>query len=64
MAEQQQSATKKNVRPLSEFESQEIRITQGGKIRAWVDYALKFFEVSELIVAVRIHNRIYWRTGE
>ena len=28
----------------SEFASHEIRITQGGKIRAWVEFALKFFE--------------------
>ena len=26
-------------------EPHEIRITQGGKIRAWVEFALKFFEV-------------------
>ncbi|KAN0138918.1 hypothetical protein V8E53_003306 [Lactarius tabidus] len=36
-----------DVRPPSEFESHEMRITQGGKIRAWVDFALKFFEENE-----------------
>ncbi|KAI0270798.1 hypothetical protein BGY98DRAFT_1009702 [Russula aff. rugulosa BPL654] len=33
--------------PSSEFASHEIRITQGGKIRAWVEFALKFFEDNE-----------------
>jgi len=28
----------------SEFASHEMRITQGGKIRVWVEFALKFFE--------------------
>ena len=30
--------------PSSEFASHEMRITQGGKIRAWVEFSLKFFE--------------------
>jgi hypothetical protein len=30
--------------PSSEFASHEMRITQSGKIRAWVEFALKFFE--------------------
>ena len=30
--------------PSSEFVPHEMRITQGGKIRAWVEFALKFFE--------------------
>ena len=46
MSQQQLPAMEDDVRPPSEFESHEMRITQGGKIRAWVDYALKFFEVS------------------
>lgn len=47
MAERRQPAAKTDVRPLPEFETHEMRITQGGKIRAWVDYALKFFEENE-----------------
>ncbi|KAH9999207.1 hypothetical protein BJV74DRAFT_728054, partial [Russula compacta] len=30
-----------------EIASHEVRITQGGKIRAWVEFALKFFEENE-----------------
>ena len=56
MAELQQPATEEHVRPLSEFEPHEMRITQGGKIRTWVDYALKYFEVSRFVI-MRIHNR-------
>ena len=55
MSQQRLPATENDVRPPSEFESHEIRITQGGKIRAWVDFALKFFEVSRSIVAMMIH---------
>jgi len=44
---QQPPATEKDLRPPSDFESHEMRITQGGKIRAWVDFALKFFEENE-----------------
>jgi len=33
--------------PPHQFESHEMRITQGGKIRSWVDFALKFFEENE-----------------
>ncbi|KAH8994806.1 hypothetical protein EDB92DRAFT_226626 [Lactarius akahatsu] len=47
MAERRRPAAKTDVRPLPEFETHEMRITQGGKIRAWVDYALKFFEENE-----------------
>ncbi|KAH9057890.1 hypothetical protein EDB87DRAFT_976409 [Lactarius vividus] len=47
MAERRRSAAKTDVRPLPEFETHEMRITQGGKIRAWVDHALKFFEENE-----------------
>lgn len=47
MAEWQRPATKTDVRPLPESEYHEMRITQGGKIRAWVDYALRFFEENE-----------------
>ena len=52
MSQQRLPATENDVRPPSEFDSHEIRITQGGKIRAWVDFALKFFEVSRSIVAM------------
>jgi hypothetical protein len=55
MSRQQPPAMENDMRPPSEFESHEMRITQGGKIRAWVDFALKFFEVSGSIVAMRIH---------
>jgi hypothetical protein len=33
--------------PPHQFESHEMRITQGGKIRSWVEFALKFFEVCD-----------------
>ena len=42
MAAEQRSEA--GARQLSEFASHEMRITQGGKIRAWVEFALKFFE--------------------
>lgn len=65
MAERRRPATKTDVRLLPEFESHEMRITQGGKIRAWVDYALKFFEVSRSIVVISYKDdMIYWRPGE
>jgi len=47
MSQQRLPTTENDVRPPSEFESHEIRITQGGKIQLWVDYALKFFEENE-----------------
>ncbi|KAH9011893.1 hypothetical protein EDB85DRAFT_615106 [Lactarius pseudohatsudake] len=47
MAERRRPTAKTDVRPLPEFETYEMRITQGGKIRACVDYALKFFEENE-----------------
>jgi ClpP class serine protease len=47
MSQQRLPATENDVRPPSEFEYHEMRITQGGKIRAWVDFALKFFEENE-----------------
>jgi hypothetical protein len=42
MAAEQRSEA--GARQSSEFASHEMRITQGGKIRAWVEFALKFFE--------------------
>ena len=48
MAEKQRTAAETAIRPSSEFASHEMRITQGGKIRAWVEFALKFFEACKL----------------
>ena len=39
--------TEIEVEPPSKFASHEVRITQSGKIHAWVEFALKFFEVCE-----------------
>ncbi|KAI0249852.1 hypothetical protein BJV78DRAFT_631968 [Lactifluus subvellereus] len=48
MAEGRQIASETGVvRPPSEFEAHEVRITQGGKIHAWVQFALKFFEEND-----------------
>jgi len=39
--------TEIEVEPPSGFQSHEVRITQSGKIHAWVEFALKFFEENE-----------------
>lgn len=44
MDAEQQTDAEMGAGPSSEFTSHEMRITQGGKIRAWVEFALKFFE--------------------
>lgn len=44
MVTEQQTVAETGV-DLPVFASHEVRITQGGKIRAWVEFALKFFEV-------------------
>ncbi|KAH9969664.1 hypothetical protein BC827DRAFT_22513 [Russula dissimulans] len=41
------ATTETEVEPPSEFASHEVRITQSGKIHAWVQFALKFFEENE-----------------
>ena len=51
MAEGRQTRSETGVRPPSEFEAHEMRITQGGKIHAWVQFALKFFEVRKVLIA-------------
>ncbi len=48
MAAERRTAAEIGVGPSSEFASHEMRITQGGKIRAWVEFALKFFEACAL----------------
>lgn len=48
MAEEERTAVETGIRPSSEFASHEMRITQGGKIRAWVEFALKFLEACKL----------------
>jgi hypothetical protein len=48
MAERQPIESEMGARPPSEFEVHEARITQGGKIHAWVRFALKFFEVCKV----------------
>jgi hypothetical protein len=45
MAAEQQAMAEIGVQLPSESASHEMRITQGGKIHAWVEFALKFFEV-------------------
>lgn len=52
MAAEQQAGMELRIESHS---AQEMRITQGGKIRVWVEFALKFFEVciSPIII---IHN--------
>ena len=44
MAAEERTAPETGMEPSSEFGTHEMRITQGGKIRAWVEFALKFFE--------------------
>jgi len=44
MDAEQQADAEMGAGPSSEFTSHEMRITQGGKVRAWVEFALKFFE--------------------
>ena len=50
MAEEQPSEAGAGQSP--EFASHEMRITQGGKIRAWVEFALKFFEARKFPINV------------
>jgi hypothetical protein len=45
MAAEQRTAAEMVIGSSSGFASHEMRITQGGKIRAWVEFALKIFEV-------------------
>ncbi len=45
MAAELRTAAEMGTGSSSEFAYHEMRITQGGKIRAWVEFALKFFEV-------------------
>jgi len=44
MDAEQRADTAMDTGQSSEFASHEMRITQGGKIRAWVEFALKFLE--------------------
>jgi hypothetical protein len=50
MAEEQRTAAEMGIEPSSDSPSHEMRITQGGKIRAWVEFALKFFEACKVTV--------------
>ena len=52
MAAEQQAGMEPGVGP----SSAQMRITQGGKIRAWVEFALKFFEVRISPVIIMLHN--------
>jgi hypothetical protein len=42
----------------SELASHEMRITQGGKIRAWVEFALKFFEARKSHSIYQVPNQL------
>ena len=59
MAEGRQTRSETGVRPPSEFEAHEMRITQGGKIHAWVQFALKFFEVRKVLTLFNVHNSLW-----
>lgn len=48
----------------SELASHEMRITQGGKIHAWVEFALKFFEVREFRHDYIAQQNVYGYSGE
>jgi hypothetical protein len=52
MAAEQQPGMELSIGP---FSALEMRITQGGKIRTWVEFALKFFEVCTSPVIVMLH---------
>jgi len=52
MAAEQQAGMEPGIGPPS---TQEVRITQGGKIRTWVEFALKFFEVCRS-PTIMLHN--------
>lgn len=55
MAAEPRSVAETGVKLPSEIASHEMRITQGGKIHAWVEFALKFFEVCESVIII-LHN--------
>ena len=50
--------------PLSGLASHELRITQGGKIRAWVEFALKFFEACILGQCIKFQTNTRCQDNE
>jgi len=56
MAAEPRPVAETGVKLPSEIASHEMRITQGGKIHAWVEFALKFFEVCESVIII-LHNK-------
>jgi hypothetical protein len=65
MTEPEAIASEMGVKPPYEFEAHEVRITQGGKIQAWVRFALKFFEVCKDFHRFMIKTFfLLWRSGE
>jgi hypothetical protein len=63
MAAEPRPVAESGVKLPSEIASHEMRITQGGKIHAWVEFALKFFEVCESIIII-LHNKTCMVTQE